>query len=258
MKLFVILTLATLIPILLCSADPSATVKSETQPANKATLSKQDAPLFKPLATLEDEVKQIAEKEVEQVQHMMEHIDDLRKEISSTIHKMGTELHPHVHLTRRDRLMFDHVLEALRQAEHASLHALDKAVHSASPLVGPLTRATAYNDLSSTALRYIGMFGLAMIFGNMIHYLMWGFFATGTLLVMFASTVPLLFSSIMMFPSVLLFLEGLLGLSYLSALFSYWGISQLLLQFDNIMHSSALLELVGVLTTIAGISILQL
>lgn len=233
MRFLLTLALALTPLLLLCSAEDQSAVKTATTAASK---------IIKDAEHMTTEYLD--------VQQMMDHIDDLRKEISSTIHRMGTELSPNIKLTRRDRLMFDHVLEALKQAEHASIHALDKTVQSVSPLLGPLTKAGAHDDLSSTALRYIGVFGLAMAVGNMIHYAMWGFFASGTLLMMFFSTVPLLFSSVMMFPSVLLFLEGLLGMAYLTALFSYWGISELLKQFDYIMRSTPLLEMIGMVTSI--------
>jgi hypothetical protein len=239
MKLFIILT--TLFPLLLPTAkgDMDAICLA---PQEWSLLNPQEAKV----------TRKCTDEEIKKVEHMMGVIDDLRKEISTTIHKVGNTLFPDFSLPKRDHEMINHVMETLKQAEHASLHALDKTIHSVTPLVGPLTRAKAHEELSTTALRYVGVFGLTMVVGNMIHYLMWGFVASGTLLMTFASTVPLVFSSVMVFPSVLRFLERLRGITFLTKFLSNSGISGLFEKFDNMLRSTPMLELIGIVTILTG------
>lgn len=180
------------------------------------------------------------------------YIGEFKNEISAIVHKLGNELTPNLNLSMRDRHMYEHFVESLSQAEQAAKDALDKSVLRPHPMIGKITRTNAHYQLSSQALRYVGMCSLAVIVGNAIHFAVCGFFASISIMMLFFSTIPMLFSSIMMFPSMLLLLENVLGLSLASGFLSYTGFATVLNFVDRASRSSTILEYLGAVTVLMG------
>jgi hypothetical protein len=181
--------------------------------------------------------------------------DDTRRSSVQRIHTHLSELRDEVVALRssfnssEDIAMLDHLFEALAIGEHSAKRLANTAGAKASTLrIGPIITSHVHLGLLGAVLRAAGVYGIVLASANLLYYVIAAFVTSGSTFLVCAAWMPILLTSAALFPPLFIVLELVLGVSYFTGLFSYYGFFAILDNLELALINPLLLEQIGTIT----------
>lgn len=173
-------------------------------------------------------------------------LNDLVKEAAEAREKYMKEF-------GRPNAALNHLVESVYQAEHSAIHAFEKLKEDPIPNVGNVTKGHVFREYRGYFFQMVGLYGVTMVIGMILYYAISSLFVSGNIFIMFISSLPMLFSSIALFPAAFLTIEMLFGLSYFTGLLSYYGFEIAFESFDFLLSKPDLVESIGKIMLLMGV-----